>query len=457
MKTKPIFATALCAVLLSSLLAACTTETATSVSTVQVKPADSLSRSDYSGTVHASTSMAVIPNVAAKVSSVHVELGQAVKAGEVLMQLDSSDAKLSLKQAQASYESSRANYEKIAGAGTRQAEAQARQSLTAAENEVRDATVNYESTKSQFESGTTVAAAQVACDSAKSEVERISLLISMGEESSYSLQNAQNTLSTATAQLENAKSSAQTAMNAADSRLKNAQSAYNTAQENYNLTVSSLNPENVKSAKASMESAKVSIEVAQKRVNDCSIVAPIDGLISAMTVKRGDMVSQQMEAFHIFGQGDGMELEAKVTESAAAHLQVGMTAMVTLSGTGEQLEASVFALSPMAEASSGMYVVKLRLQESATLKDGMQATVRFAGQDDGSVLVPQKSLVTDGGKCRVFVVQDGKVCATEVVQGALQGAYVSVTGVATGSEVVLQGTDRVVDGQSVRVVSGGNV
>ena len=452
---KMLFA-ALCVALMAGMLAGCGESSLRSVTTVKVKSADILATSDYSGTVHAATSMAVIPNVSGKVATVNVTLGQTVKAGDELMTLDTADAALSLKQAEASFVSARANYEKVSQAGSKQAETQARQSLIAAQNELRDAQANYELMKSQYDSGSSVAPAQAAYDSAKSEVDRISLLVSLGEESEYSLQNAQNALSTAGAQLQNAKASAQTAMNSADSRLQNAQSAFNTAQENYNLTVSSVNPGNIKAAKASMESAEVSVEVAQKRLDDCTVKSPIDGTIGAVNVKAGDMAGQQSEAFHVLGTQTGMSVEANVTESAAAKLTKGMTATVTLTGTGETRAATVSEIAPMADAKTGMYLVKVLFSDTEGLRDGMLATVRFSGNGDGSVLVPQKSLLSQDGKHFVYVVQNGKAMQTEVGQGAVQGAYVCVVGLEVGTEVILQGADKVTEGESVRVVANTN-
>ena len=457
MKTiQKMLSAVLCAALLAGVLAGCGESSLRSVTTVRAKSADILATSDYSGTVHAALSMAVIPNTAGKVTAVNVVLGQTVKAGDVLMTLDTADAALSLKQAEASFENARANYEKISQAGSKQAETQTRQSLTAAQNELRDAQANYDLMKSQYDSGSSLAPAQAAYDNAKAEADRISFSISLGEESEYSLQNAQNALSTAAAQLQNAKASAQTAMNSADSRLHNAQSALNTAQENYNLTVSSVNPQNSKAAKASMESAGVSVEVAQKRLDDCTVKSPIDGTVGAVNVKAGDMAGQQSEAFHILGIQTGMNVEASVTESAAAKLTSGMTATVTLTGTGETRTATVSELAPMADVNTGMYLVKVLLRDTEGLKDGMMATVRFSGNGDKSVLVPQKSLLSQEGKHVVYVVQNGKAVQTEVGQGAVQGAYVSVVGLEVGTEVILQGADKVTNGETVRVVSNTN-
>lgn len=454
-KLLKLFSVALCVLLLAGMLGGCGGSDALSVTTVKTKSADRDANTDYYGTIHAAVSMAVIPNVMGKVEKVDVTLGQVVNAGDVLMKLDTADAALLLKQAQASLDSAQANYEKISTASNKQAEAQARQTLTAAQNELRDANTNYDTVKSQYDSGSLVAPAQATYDSAKSEYDRLSFLVSMGEESNYTLKYAQNSLNTATAQLQNAKASALTAMNSADSRRKNANSALNTAQENYALTVTSVNPENIKAAKASLETAKVSVEIAQKRIDDSVIKAPIHGAVSIINVKAGDIDGQQTEAFHILS-GDSMEVDVNVTEGAAAKLTTGLSATVTLTGNGETCAGTVSEVSPMADTKTGMYLVKLVLTEVDKLRDGMQATVRFAGDDDGSVLVPQKSIVEKEGKHFVYLVKDGKATSAEVTLGNQQGAYVVVNGLETGAEVILQGADKATAGATVHIIANAN-
>ena len=448
--------TILCGALLAVSLSGCGQEDASvPVTTAKVKATDTLSASEYSATVRDTLTRAVIPNISGKVVQVHAELGQQVKAGDVLMELDTADALLSLKQARAGLVSAQANYNKISSSGVKQSESQARQALESAQSEVRDATDNYNTVKDQFDRGVATAPAQAAYDAAKSEYDRIAFMVSIGEESEYSLTTAQGNLNTAAAQLDTAKTSAQNSLTNAETRLRNAQSAQRTAQENYTLTVNALNPENVKAAKASIESSQVAVEIAQKRIDDSVIRAPIDGVIAAVNVKPGDMAAQQAAAFEIYGN-QTMEVEVSVTESAAAKLAAGSAAQITITASGEVREGSVATLSPSADPATGTFTVKVAFADSTGLRDGMNATVRFSAPPSDQVFVPLKSLIDEGGAQVVYAVRGGSAARVEVTPGDTRGAYIAVSGLAPEDEVIVQGADRVGDGAAVHIVSNVN-
>ncbi len=454
---KKVISISLCAVILMFSLAACGgADDRLSVTTAKVKSTDTLSAADYSGVIHSIQSMAIIPSVSAKVVSVSVELGQRVNAGDTLMQLDTSDAELALKQAQAGLDTANANYQKISSAGSKQAVAQAHQTLAAAQNEMRDAGTNYNQVKEQFTKNITVTPAQSAYDNAKRECDRIAFLVSLGEESENNLKTAQNALASASAQLESAKAAAQAAMNAADSRQKNAQNALNTAQENYDLTVNAINPESVAAAKASVDSAAVAVEVAGKRISDSTVRSPIAGVVGAVNVKAGDLAVQQTPSFQIVGDS-AMEVTVNVTETMIRKLAVGTKASIILAATGEKFTGSVTALSPMATAQNGMFAVKVSIENAANLKDGMQASVQFSDDSNtGTVLVPVKSVLTREGKSVVFAARGGKAVQVDVTAGETQGAYVSVKGLNAEDEVIVQGVNKAKNGVDLHIVSNTN-
>jgi HlyD family secretion protein len=454
---KKVISVSLCAAVLVFSLAACNgTDNRLSVTTAKVKSTNTLTSVDYSGVIHASQSVAVISSVSAKAVSVNVKLGQKVKAGETLMQLDTSDAILGLKQAQAGLDSANANYEKVSTAGSDQAAIQARQALLASQNEQRDASANYVLVKKQFDEKSGIAPAQAAYDKAKSDYNKTKLLFSTGASTQYDLTNAQNTLSSASAQLESATATAQTTMNAADSRQKNALNALKTAQENYDLTVNSLNPVNVKAVKASVDAAEATLEVAQKRISDSAVKSPITGTIGAVNVKIGDLVTPQVPSFQLIGN-TGMEVDVNVTESMVRKLVTGTKATVTIAATGEQFASSVTEIAPMANVQSGLYLVKAGISDSGTLKDGMQTTVHFESNDNtGFVLVPAKSVLERDGKSIVFAARNGRAVQVDVTTGQVQGAYINVKGLSNSDEVIVQGAGKAKSGDTLHIVSNTN-
>lgn len=447
----------LCAATLFSALTACSGKDGRlSVTTAKVKNPDALISADYSGVIHASTTMAVFPSVSAKVLAVPVKMGQPVKAGDLLMQLDTSDAQLALKQAQAGLDTANANAQKAVSAGNRQSVQQAQQALSAAQNERHDSTANYNLVKKQYDQNTMTAQAQAAYDKAESDYAKTKLMVSTGAASQNDLNTAQDALSSAEAQLASAQAAAQNALNAADTRMQNAQAALNTAQVNYNLTMQTINPDNEAAAKAGVDSAETAVQIAQKRIDDSTVRAPMDGTVGAVNVKTGDFAGTQAPAFQIVGTS-AMEVTVNVTESMVCKLKTGGKASVFLDAAGIQTEGTVAEIASMANAQSGMFPVKVAVSNADGLKDGMQASVRFsAGGDSESVLVPSRSVVKRNGKSVVFVARNGKAVQVEVTVGETQGAYVSVKGPGVSDEVIVQGADKAQDGLDLHIVSNTN-
>ncbi|MGB5823993.1 MAG: efflux RND transporter periplasmic adaptor subunit [Proteocatella sp.] len=455
---KKIISAALCAALSLTLLSGCSSPE-TSITVAKVKTGAYLEDLTYDGKISASSSIAIIPSVSGKVTSVNVDIGTPVKTGQVLFTIDDTTAKLQLKQSQASFNSANANYSKVVGASNPQAESQAKQALERAENELRDATSSYNNTKSQYESNSLVAPAQASYDNAKSNYERIAFLVESGEESQYTLDTAKNSLDTALAQLENTKSQSKSSMDSADSRLNNAKAALDAAKQNFTLTISNMNPENAKVAKSQIESAQAALDIAKKNVSDTILKAPMDGHIASKLIKTGDMVSSQA-AMTIINPSK-MEMMIEVSDAYIDDIFNGigkLKAEVLVSATGETVTGTVSAASPGADPKTGLYSVKISFSKEANrLKDGMLASARLVAEGSvPEILVPQKSIVTEASKTYVYIVAGGKLSKTEVTTGETKNSYIAVTGLEETDSVVVDGADKVTEDGKFRILSIGN-
>jgi multidrug efflux pump subunit AcrA (membrane-fusion protein) len=224
------------------------------ITAASVKTSSLVSDIDYSGIITAKQNVPVTSDTGGRVLKVNAALGQTVSEGDVLFTVDSTDIQLQYNQAEAAYAAAAANYEKITGGSIKQSEMQLNSTLVRAQNEYNDASDAFAIAQEQYNSNTTIAAAQAAYDMAKADYDRISALVSIGQESAYSLSTSKSKMDSAAAQLAVAKSSAQSAYNSAQSRLKNAQVALDNAKKDFSLTTGTVNPENVKGAQAQLNS-----------------------------------------------------------------------------------------------------------------------------------------------------------------------------------------------------------
>jgi membrane fusion protein (multidrug efflux system) len=81
----------------------------------------------------------------------------------------------------------------------------------------------------------------------------------------------------------------------------------------------------------------------------------------------------------------------------------------------------------------------------------MFMTVSLNGRVAPALMVPEAALVPEQGSAFVFVVRDGKVQRREVRTGRRRPGEVEiVTGLEAGAHVVVEGTQNVQDGGTVR-------
>ena len=106
-----------------------------------------------------------------------------------------------------------------------------------------------------------------------------------------------------------------------------ADAAFKTAKANYNAAV-----QGIRGGQASVQSAKASLSRADKDVNRATIVAPMDGVVSLLNVKKGERVvgTAQMAGTEILRVANlhNMEVEVDVNENDIVKIKVGDEAKV---------------------------------------------------------------------------------------------------------------------------------
>ena len=424
------------------------------ITTAKVKTQSLVSDIDYSGVISAQQNVPVTSDIGGRVLSVNAVLGQTVKKDDVLFTVDSTDITLQYNQAQANYQVAEVNYEKVSGGSVKEAEMQLRQTLERAQNELRDAETAYTLNLTQYNNNTTIAAAQSAYDMAKAEYDRISLLVSLGEESQYTLDTAKSKMDTAKAQLDIATAAAQTTLNSAESRLKNARLAFSNAQEDYNLTVNTLSPENISGAAAQRDAAKAALDIIKRKLDNTAVKATADGLIATSSVKVGDIVAPQTPVMTVVSTGN-MEIILHVTESGIEQVKTGMQVKITVSGTGETFAGKVAAIAAAIDPKSGLTDVKVTIDNTDNkLKAGMLASAQLISENDTrKIYVPVKAVISADNSPYVYIIDNGKLKKITVTLGEERYSYVEVTqGLTADAQVVVEGNTKINENSVFHIV-----
>ncbi|MGA3200913.1 MAG: efflux RND transporter periplasmic adaptor subunit, partial [Bryobacteraceae bacterium] len=246
---------------------------------------------EETGSFVADESSDIAPSVAGLVIATPVNVGDFVKRGQVICELDHRDAQLKLDQARAQLDE--------ATAAVRQA--QSRIGLHANRTFDADAVPEVAAAKASYES------AEAQARLAAADAKRYENLVKTGDVSRSAFEKARTQLETADAQANAAKQQYEAALNAA----RQLNGAIETSQ-------------------ATLEGMRAQLAQADKGVADTTIHAPFDGYISARPVAAGEHVAVTDKIATIVRIGT-MKLQLQTPEQRSSRASVGMSVVAHVS------------------------------------------------------------------------------------------------------------------------------
>ena len=290
----------------------------------------------------------VTPSVTGIVQTVNVVDTQAVKQGDVLVQLDDTDARLALAQAEANLGQSR----------RRVSSYMATDEGLAAQVKAREA----DETQAQAR----LVAAQSDFTKAQVDLKRREALAKSGAVSGEELTNARNAMAQAESSLNVAKAAA---AQATANRLSTIGAKKANAALTINATVET-NPE-VMLAKAKVEQAQVDLA-------RTVIKAPVDGVIARRQVQVGQRVQNGERLMSVVPLHD-VHVDANFKEVELRHVKIGQPVDVTADIYGDKVvyhgvvsgvsggTGSAFSMIPAQNATGNWIKVVQRLPLRITL------------------------------------------------------------------------------------------
>ena len=207
------------------------------------------------------------------------------------------------------------------------------------------------------------------------------------------------------------------------------------------------------------------------------IVAPIDGVVSRLQVRLGEMVvigiqNQPGTTLMTVSDLSSINAEIKVAEADVLRVAVGQTARVTLEAvqgrefSGRVVEVGASAL-PIVGAGAAVreFKVVIRLdQPDPGLRPGLTCDAEVLTAERQRVLtVPLQAVVLRAGpdgkdRTGVFQPKDGKAVFVPVKAGIIGGLDMEIEGVSEGTSIVVgpfQVLRDLTDGAPIRAASAG--
>jgi cobalt-zinc-cadmium efflux system membrane fusion protein len=357
------------------------------------------------------------------IARLHADLGDRVAAGAVLAEYDRREFQLAVDQAQADLN------------GTRELLARARANATATEAQLR----RVRDTLTTLEAD--VARAQSQLDWAGSEMERAKQLFAKDLIAARDVDNARNQSNIAAAQLTQAKMAVTQhpdQVRAAEAQLLSDQAA-------------------VKNAAALVRLREATLGLAEKRLGDTTVRAPLAGLIAKRHLSAGEFVKENTALFTIV-VANPLKYVGTVPERQAPELREGQTVRLTVEAYGDKAFAgTVTRLAPTVDVQTRTLVLEARVpNQDGALRPGFFAKGSvLTRQDPAAVFVPGESVTSIAGVTKVFVAADGKAQERLVKLGARQGTWVEIAaGVRAGETVATSNLAALFNGAPVELLRG---
>jgi RND family efflux transporter MFP subunit len=219
------------------------------------------------------------------------------------------------------------------------------------------------------------------------------------------------------------------------------------------------------SGRAALQAAQAAHRVAEVAADQTLIRAPFDGVVLTKSANVGDVVTPFSSALDAKGAVVSMadmgtlEVEADVSESNLAKIQVGQFCEIQLDAFPEQrFRGRVSRLVPTVDRAKASVMTKVSfVDHDDRILPEMSAKVAFLSQEVAAerrrpfTVVDPAAVVGRGGSAVVFVVADGKARERPVQTGEKLGDSVAITGVEPGERVVLRPDAGLKDGAAVTV------
>jgi multidrug resistance efflux pump len=253
----------------------------------------------YSGTLQ-TESAKVGSTIGGRVTGVLASDGQRVKAGQVLVELDSSGqvAALAAARSQAA-QNQAALADLVAGprpeevARALAAEASAKAVLDKTPQELHVARDNLRQAQAAL------AQAQAQARQAQATYSRTQRLYTEGAVAAQARDDARATHESAEASVRSQRASVAAAharlVEAQTSDTNVAQQSYASAVANRQLVQAGARPDQVAQARAALDAARANVAAAQTNVREMTIKAPADGVIDALDLRVGDLVGPRAQ------------------------------------------------------------------------------------------------------------------------------------------------------------------
>ncbi|EBA09402.1 efflux RND transporter periplasmic adaptor subunit [Sagittula stellata] len=206
-------------------------------------------------------------------------------------------------------------------------------------------------------------------------------------------------------------------------------------------------------AQSQIEEAKINRDLASDDLDNATITAPVDGIVTARDAQIGSTVSSGQTIFRILRDG-AVDVEAEVVETELGQISSGDRAELQIAGIGATV-GTVRSIDPTVDPVTRLGVVEIEPEAKEGLRPGLFAGGWIITAERTSLAVPTSAVINDSSTASVLVEKDGTLERREIVAGLIWDDLREVLdGLKEGEHVLARAAGFFSDGDRVRPVTG---
>lgn len=348
----------------------------------------------------------LFPKVSGYLEKIFVQIGDSVRQGQVIAQIDRAEFLQKVKEIEAKVAQAKAQYAELE-AGTRA------EDIREAEEAVKQAQSRFNNAKLQRERVLALYNRQVI---SKKEADV--------SEMDYDVTEAQ--------------------LAASEQRLKSLKEG--------------ARPEVKAASLGKLREMEAILAQEQIRLQNAQIVAPFSGEIVRRNVDNGSLLSPSTPVVTLVHL-ETLKIVANVLEKDIALVKIGMKVKIlTEAYPDKPFVGTIVRINKALDLSTRTLQAEINVPNPGhLLKPGMFARIAVALKEKpGALVVPRTAVLEEGGRQFVFVVEGNQAIRKPIVTGIEQDQLIEVVeGVKDGDKIVVRGQESLRDRSTVRSVEGG--
>lgn len=205
-------------------------------------------------------------------------------------------------------------------------------------------------------------------------------------------------------------------------------------------------------AEAQLQEAQAQLEIARLNVSRTTLLAPVDGLISARNGQVGAIAASGGEPIFRIIEDGIIEIEAEVIETALGQVTMGDLVELSIAGVGP-MQGTVRRIAPTVDPVNRLGTIRVEPAEQTNLRSGIFASGWVITETHTASAVPTSAVLIDASGAFVLIVKDDILEKRSVTPGLIwNGMREILSGVTAGETVVAKAGSFFGDGDRITAI-----